>query len=56
MDRCESGEVKKLTIRRLVDEIMGGKEIVKMSDVKFFGGFLNFSSILCLSKYFGGQK
>jgi hypothetical protein len=56
MDRCKSGEVKKSTIRRSVDEIMGGKEIVKMSDVKFFGGFCNFSSILCLSKYFGGQK
>jgi len=42
MDRCESGEVKISTIRRSVDEIMGGKEIVKMSDVKFFGGFCHF--------------
>jgi hypothetical protein len=43
-------------IGKFFDEILGGKVTVKMSNVKFFGGFLDFSSITCLSKYFRGLK
>jgi len=30
-------------IGQSLDKILGGKKIVKISDVKFFGGFLEFS-------------
>jgi len=55
-DRYKSAEPPKLTIQQSADKIMGAKVFAKISDIKFFGGFLDFSSISCLSKYFGGQK
>jgi len=56
LNHHKSGKIQKSTIRQLVDEIMVGKVIVKISDVKFFGSFWDFSSITFLSKYFGSQK
>jgi len=55
-DQYKSAGPQKLTIQQSADEIMGAKVFAKISEVKFFGGFLDFSSITCLSKYFGGQK
>jgi hypothetical protein len=42
--------------RQSIDELMSGKMIVKISNVKFSGGFMDFLSLTWLSKYFGALK
>ena len=55
-DQYKLIELQNSMIGQFIDEILGGKVIVKMSNVKFFGSFLDFSSLTCLSKHFGGLK